>query len=144
MRLLDPRLLTLDVKSLSMGMNTARISFPLQDVDWHIEDVKPSESEGVLDLCIDLGEKNIVCAGSLKADFLTPCARCLEPAVFQVTEAINRVYSSDARIVEETDAVPVELEDGGLVILDALREAVILSIPGKALCSPDCPGICYN
>ena len=141
---LDTAAMTVDLKSLSMGMNSACVAFPLESVDWHLEGILPTAGEGVLDIQIDLGERNIVCTGSLEADFNIQCARCLEPARFPVTAEISRVYSSDYRILEETDAVPITVEDGGLVILDALREAIDLSIPSKPLCSPDCPGISYN
>ncbi len=33
-------------------------------------------------------------------------------------------------------------QEGGLVLEDVLREQVLLSLPARTLCSPDCKGLC--
>jgi len=120
------------------------VEIPLRNVDWCISDVEPASDLGILDLLVEYSEKSVVCTGMLDALFETPCARCLEPAVFRSTAGISRVYTSDEAALEEDDVDPIVVEDDCLVILDAIRESVILSVPSKPLCRPDCPGICYN
>jgi uncharacterized metal-binding protein YceD (DUF177 family) len=139
---LDTERLLLDLKGLPRGTSSGNFRIPLEAVPWEIEGVEPAGEMGILELTVDLEEGAVICSGILKAEFRTPCARCLEPAVFEVTEPIMREYtwSSNGR---EEDEVEFISESGQLDLMDAVREAIILSIPGKALCSPDCPGIDY-
>ncbi|MFO8183160.1 MAG: YceD family protein [Candidatus Aegiribacteria sp.] len=139
---LDTEKLALDMRSLSRGTNRGSFIIPLRDVEWSIEDVEPAGDTGVLDLTVDLEEKAVICTGSFDARFQTRCARCLQPAVFPVREEIIREYSWIPAAPEEE---PRELisDSGELNVLEAVREAIILSIPGKPLCSSDCPGIDY-
>lgn len=139
---LDTEKLVLDMKSLSRGINRGSFIIPLRDVDWSIDDVEPAGDTGVLELTVNLEELAVNCTGSFDACFQTPCARCLRPAVFPVREGIIREYSWIPAPPEEE---PRELisDSGEMNVLDAVREAIMLSIPGKPLCSADCPGIDY-
>lgn len=139
---LDTERLVLDMRSLSRGINRGSFTILLGDVDWSIEDVEPAGDTGVLDLTVDLEEKTVICTGSFDARFRTPCARCLRPAVFEVREDIIREYSWIPAAPEDE---PRELisDSGEMNLLDAVREAIMLSMPGKPLCSDDCPGIDY-
>jgi uncharacterized protein len=139
---LDTETLVLDLRSLTRGINAGVFTLPLREIRWDIEEVEPAEETGTLELSADLEEGTLVCTGRFDAVFLTPCARCLEPARFDVREDILRKYSWLAGILEDEDMEMVP-DSGRIQLLDALREAVILSIPGKPLCAPDCPGIDY-
>lgn len=142
---IDPVLLSVDMKSLERGTNRLRTEIPLREIDWRIDEVEPAAESGVLDLLVDYAEKTVACTGTLEAVFRTPCARCLEPAEFGISSGISRLYTSDAALREEQeDAEPLTVEDDLLSIADAVREAVILSVPSKPLCRPGCPGIGYN
>lgn len=140
--ILDTERLVLDIRSLSRGMNRGSFTIPLREVDWSVEEVEPAGDTGVLDLAVDLEEKVVICTGSFDALFQTPCARCLRPAVFPVREEILREYGWIPAAPEDE---PRELisDSGELNVMDAVREAIVLSIPGKPLCSADCPGIDY-
>lgn len=143
--LFDAVRMALNMKALEHGTNLIRMEIPLRSVDWSIDEVEPASDLGILDLRVEYSKDSIVCTGTLEASFETPCARCLEPASFRCSAGISRVYSSDTAVLEgEEDIDPILAEDDRLVILDAIREAVILSVPCKPLCRPDCPGICYN
>jgi len=142
--LVDPAAMTIDMKSITHGTSRILIQVPLGEVDWDIPDVKPAAEFGEMDLMVEYSERSIVCTGMLNAVFQIPCARCLAPAEFSSDAGISRVYTSDRRILDEGEADPIIVKDDRLSILDAVRESVILSIPAKPLCRPDCPGICYN
>ena len=139
---LYPDSLTINMRSLSHGINKGMFELSLKEIDWGIENVEPGDGQAFIDLEVDLQDRCIICHGSLDAVFTMPCARCLDQIDFPITEEIYRVYSWDDRIAEEADSEPVTL-GMGFSILDAVREAVILSIPGKPLCTPDCRGISY-
>jgi len=135
--------LVIDLKNLSRGVNRGVFIIPLDEVEWNIEDVEPSDSKGSLELLVDYRDDAILCSGWLDAHFQLPCARCLEPARFSITEDIYREYawSPDPPSEEQREVIS---QSGKLEILAAVREAILLSLPSKPLCSPDCAGICYN
>lgn len=138
---LDTVRMVLDLKSLQRGMNTGSFTIPMREVAWEIEDVQPSSGTGTLELTVDLEKGAVICTGRLHAVFTTPCARCLEPAPFEVVEDIVREYTLiPGTGGDDEEAVP---DTGLLDLMDVVREAVILSVPGKPLCSSDCPGIDY-
>ncbi|MCK5115107.1 MAG: DUF177 domain-containing protein [Candidatus Aegiribacteria sp.] len=140
---LDTVKLVIDLKSLSRGINRGVFTIPLEKVEWNIEDVEPFDREGILELQVDYRDDAILCSGGFDAHFRTPCARCLEPTTFSITEEIYREYawSPDPASDEQREVIS---QSGKLSIFAAVQEAVLLSIPGKLLCSPDCAGIYYN
>lgn len=141
--ILDTEKLVIDMRSLSRGMNRGCFDILLNKIDWKIDDVEPEENRATLELAVDYENDVVRCTGSLNAVFRTPCARCLEPSVFSITEPVNRSYTWDSDPSGDQVKAIVS-QSGELDILGAVREAVLLSIPGKPLCSPDCAGICYN
>lgn len=139
---MDTEKLLVDMRSLKPGINTGEFPIYLNNIQWEIDNVEPAEDRGLLRITVDLEDTAVLCTGNLRAEFRTPCARCLEPAVFPVDEAVERKYTWDPGLSgEDVHLIPAS---GELDILDAVREAVILSVPGKPLCSPHCPGIDYN
>ena len=140
---LDTVKLVIDLRSLSRGINRGVFTILFDKIEWNVEDVKSFDSQGTLELMVDLGDEAILCSGSLDARFCTPCARCLEPSLFSISEEIYREYTwtPDPASGEQREVIS---QSGELDIFDAVRESVLLSIPGKSLCSPDCAGICYN
>jgi len=139
----DPEKLIVYLKSISGGLNTGTFIIPLKKINWDIEDVEPDDDEGILDLVINYEDEVILCTGKLSAVFRTPCARCLEPALFTISEDVSREYTWKPDPSDEQEKEIISRFDE-LNIFNALREAVLLSIPGKPLCSPDCAGISYN
>ncbi|MCK4672038.1 MAG: DUF177 domain-containing protein [Candidatus Aegiribacteria sp.] len=139
---MDPVSLTINMRSLSHGINKDRFELSLREIDWNLDNIEPGDGQAFIDLEVDLEDRGIICRGILDAVFATPCARCLEKVNFPITEEIYRVYSWEGNISDDLDSEPVIL-GGGFSILNAVREAIILSIPGKALCTPDCRGISY-
>jgi uncharacterized protein len=140
---LDPETLELDTASLARGENSGTAEVDLMSVDWDVdEDVIPAEETGVLRLSVIARPMTYVVRGELDAEFRTVCARCLRSADFPVTAEVYRIYTADPALEDDEDAVPMSGRDRYLSILDAVREAVILSVPGKPLCVPDCKGLC--
>jgi len=83
-----------------------------------------------------------VCRGSLSAEFETQCARCLEPAHFPVDAEVYRIFTWDEELATDLDTELISRNEGEVSILDAVREAIILSVPGMLLCRKDCRGLC--
>jgi uncharacterized protein len=99
------------------------------------------------------GPKDIVADIRLKGRFRvtveTPCARCVEPVEIPLGadfDLIFRPADADAEALERSITAP-ETEIGyyqgdSLLLEDVLREQVLLSLPARTLCKPDCKGLC--
>jgi uncharacterized protein len=99
------------------------------------------------------GPKNIVAdirlRGSFSGKFQVPCARCVEPVEVPLAadfDLIFRPVGADSDAPERSITAP-ETEIGyyqkdSLLLEDVLREQVLLSLPVRTLCKPDCKGLC--
>jgi uncharacterized protein len=99
------------------------------------------------------GPKDIVAdirlRGQFKGRFEVPCARCVEPVEIPLEaefDLIFRPVGADAGAPERAITAP-ETEIGyyqkdSLSLEDVLREQVLLSLPVRTLCKPDCKGLC--
>jgi uncharacterized protein len=99
------------------------------------------------------GPKDIVAdirlRGQFKGNFQVPCARCVEPVEIPLEaefDLIFRPVGADAGAPERAITAP-ETEIGyyqkdSLSLEDVLREQVLLSLPVRTLCKPDCKGLC--
>jgi len=140
---IDPVKLELDTATLSRGENRDTAELKMMAVPWDLdEDIVPAEETGLLRLSVIARPLTYVVQGDLKAEFRTVCARCLRAAEFPVTAEVYRIYTADPKLEDDEEVVMLSGRDRYLSILDAVREAVILSVPGKPLCVPDCKGLC--
>jgi uncharacterized protein len=87
--------------------------------------------------------------GQLSGNFQVPCARCVEPVQIPLAaeyDLIFRPAAADSEPPERSITAP-ETEIGyyqkySLSLEDVLREQVVLSLPVRTLCKPDCKGLC--
>jgi uncharacterized protein len=101
------------------------------------------------------GPKEIVAdirlRGKFSGRFQVPCARCVEPVELPLEadfDLIFRPTGADAGASERSISAP-ETEIGyylkdSLLLEDVLREQVLLSLPVRTLCKPDCKGLCQR
>ncbi len=99
------------------------------------------------------GPKNIVAdirlVGRFAGNFEAPCARCVEPVAIRLEADFDLVFrpaGADSEAPDRTITAP-ETEIGyyqgdSLALEDVLREQVLLSLPVRTLCKPDCKGLC--
>ncbi len=83
------------------------------------------------------------------ADFEVLCARCVDPVPLPVKghfDLIFRPESADAesgeRAITEDETEIGYYGESGLLLEDVVREQVLLSLPTRTLCKPDCKGLC--
>ena len=139
---LTQRTLALAINSIPRGVTRENFTLEMMEVDWDIPEAVPLSEEGILYLEVTRTENEILVRGDLQAEFSAQCSRCLDPVTCQVEEGIERIYSWDPEMLEDPEVEPVSHNDGSLSILDAVREAVILSIPTVPLCDGNCMGLC--
>lgn len=121
------------------------------------EDVRqrtPLKSEGRADLVAEHhGKHKIVedirLQGGLSTSLELPCARCLDPVIQEVERKFDLLYRPLGVDAGEKEAAATGTEaeisyyqGDGLLLEDALREQVLLSVPLRVLCREDCKGLC--
>jgi uncharacterized protein len=102
------------------------------------------EHRGPKDIVADIRLK-----GRLAGRFQVPCARCVEPVEIPVEAEFDLIFrpaGADSEAPERSITAP-ETEIGyyqkdSLSLEDVLREQVLLSLPVRTLCKPDCKGLC--
>jgi uncharacterized protein len=102
------------------------------------------EHRGPKDIVADIRLK-----GRFSGKFQVPCARCVEPVEILLAadfDLIFRPAAADSEGLERSITAP-ETEIGyyqkdSLLLEDVLREQVLLALPVRTLCKPDCKGLC--
>lgn len=84
-------------------------------------------------------------------DFELLCARCVEPVAERLAgdfDLIFRPEEVDAgqgeRSISEEETEIGYYPKSGLALEDVLREQILLSLPSRTLCGPDCKGLCLQ
>ncbi len=93
--------------------------------------------------------KDIRIVGDFSTQMEIKCARCLEPVLEDVAREYDLLYRplKTLREGEEIEISEAESEIGyykgeGVLLEDVLKEQVLLALPSKVLCKPDCKGLC--
>ena len=98
------------------------------------------------------GPKDIVAdirlRGRFAGNFQVPCARCIEPVEIPLAadfDLIFRPLGADAdppeRSITASETEIGYYQKDSLLLEDVLREQVLLSLPVRTLCKPDCKGL---
>lgn len=132
------------------------VSLPEGAIDYtsDVRQVGPMQVTGRADLIVEhRGPKEFVEDIRLRCHFAGQfellCARCLEPVEQNLSghfDLIFRPTGVDAEAgehaISEDETEIGYYEESGLRLEDAVREQVLLSLPGRILCSEDCKGLC--
>ncbi len=71
-----------------------------------------------------------------------PCYRCTEPAEVRIAVDDRQYHAAVPDPEAEEDTVSPHVRGGRLDVAAWAREAVVLALPAKILCTPDCGGLC--
>ena len=87
--------------------------------------------------------------GRYSGKFVAPCARCIDPVDIELASEFDLIFrpiGADAGAPERSiTASETEIgyyQKDSLMLEDVLREQVLLSLPVRTLCKPDCKGLC--
>ena len=108
-------------------------------------ELKPGAHEGAVEIRASKSGTDVVVHGSLKAELIAPCARCLKDAVVKIDEPLS-VLMVPGKPADDDDLSPDQADvasyDGETVVLDdVVKDEILLEIPMIPLCSEDCPGM---
>ena len=119
-----------------------------------IDQIGPLTLEGQAELIVEhRGPREFVDDIRLRAHFdgrfEQLCARCLEPVQQPLSGSFDLIFrpggvdaEAGERAITEDETEIGYYEESGLLLEDAVREQVLLSMPGRTLCKQDCKGLC--
>ena len=119
-----------------------------------ITQVGPMPVDGQADLIVEhRGSHEFVndirLRAKYSAQFEVLCARCVEAVPVPLSGDFDLIFRpADADAESGERAITVDeteigyYEESGLLLEDVVREQVLLSLPGRTLCTPDCKGLC--
>lgn len=97
------------------------------------------------------GRYNILVTGAFRIPLNLYCGRCLEPIVETIEFQIKEEFKATVDVNTGSHLAwdPAEVEESNLIdsshvldLTEVIRQHIILNIPMKSLCRPDCPGLC--
>ena len=118
--------------------------------------VGPLPVEGKADLIVEHrgpGEEveDIRVRASYDGHFEVLCARCLDPVNVPLQGSFDLLFRPEEADAEAGERAITEDETeigyygkNGLLLEDVVREQVLLTLPGRTLCTQDCKGLCAN
>jgi uncharacterized protein len=92
-------------------------------------------------------------AGDLRTRIELACVRCLQPISEDVSRGFDLFFETrESQLFENNQEVELNESDidtafivgSELHVDEVMREQVVLSVPMKPLCSPECKGLCSN
>ena len=119
-----------------------------------VQQVGPLPVTGRADLLLEnRGHNDIVADIRLRASYSgnleVLCARCVEPVPCPLEGSFDLIFrpqEADAeageRAITEDETEMGYYDKSGLLLEDVVREQVLLSLPARTLCTPDCKGLC--
>lgn len=93
-------------------------------------------------------ESDLAVSLKISAAFSAPCSRCLEPSRIEILNDFLYLYSlrkkASDTFAEDEDfhVVQVSRWQRFFDISDHVWESLVISLPGKVLCSAECKGLC--
>lgn len=139
--------LKLQLEDLKPGLNEFWASYSEEDLELQNKDF---ELIGALDLYIQAYKsgKNVRLTLEATYKLKLTCARCLEnfEKEFKETETyyikVGKEPFSEEKSLKDRDIFTQFIENDEIDVVPFIREIVILSVPMKPLCKPDCKGLC--
>ncbi|MES2390049.1 MAG: DUF177 domain-containing protein [Acidobacteriota bacterium] len=119
-----------------------------------IRQIGPLKLKGQAELIVEhRGPKDFVDDIRLRAhyegEFEQLCARCVEPVRLPLEGEFDLIFRPEGVDAEPGEHAITEdeteigyYEKSGLLLEDAVREQVLLTLPGRTLCQQDCRGLC--
>ena len=126
-------------------------AFPPGAIDWGMgpRQIGDLEASGAAEMVDPFGVREIRVRGELRGQLEMDCARCLAPLVWTVSCPLDAFYRPMAEIAREEEvaisADEAELgfyEGDGLELADVVRDQILVELPMRSVCRPDCRGLC--
>ena len=84
--------------------------------------------------------QGLLVLGKFTAATSSECVRCLTNFEQELRIELNELYAFSSRMVSESGLVLPE--DGNIDLAPVIREYLLIEMPIRPLCKPDCKGLC--
>lgn len=131
---------------------------PPQGLNWKSSEEGRSffiEGEGLsfpspvkIDVRLVKERKKVLLSGRVKVELELACSRCLEPCRHSLSPQLELIYYplsfrvEGERELKKKDLSVSYYREGIINFREDVREAIILALPLKFLCHPQCRGLC--
>ena len=104
----------------------------------------PEGGEIDLDLRLEAVSEGVLVSGTVRAEVVGECARCLESFQDSLELPITELFAYPDSATEQTteEGEVYRVVDEHVDLEPAVVDAVVLGLPLQPLCSEDCPGLC--
>lgn len=139
--------LVLDVRSLGRRPGSMRTVHTVVPAPLRIglDSIAIEEGTDVeLDLRLEAVSEGVLVTGTVRADTVGECSRCLEPFEDSVELYLTELFAYPNSVTEQTtdeDEV-YRLVDDTIDLEPVIVDTVGLELPLRPLCSDDCAGLC--
>jgi uncharacterized protein len=141
--------LTVDVRELvgrPGAMLTRELRAPVTD-EYAVSLARVSGDEIIVAVRLESVVDGILATAQIATESTTECARCLQQRTAELSTTASGLFLFPGAKIDESGEE--ELSDdlfhveGDTINLDELvHDSVVLSLPARPLCRPDCPGLC--
>jgi uncharacterized protein len=140
--------MNLDLREFGTFPAEVSVDFEADNADFGIEGVSFRDLMSVR-LTIQKVREEYYCQGYVTVPVEEECSRCLETFNSELSGDLTFIVKTDeGDAVMATDnraeIVYVKLSEPVVDMNELIRQTLVLSLPLKPLCSPDCKGICPN
>ncbi len=97
----------------------------------------PEGSDIAIELRLEAVMDGVLATGTASAQATGECVRCLDELDENLVVDFQELY-----LYAEAGEDDLSLEDDLLDLEPVLRDAVVLALPFKPVCDPECPGLC--
>jgi uncharacterized protein len=107
----------------------------------------PAGEDLELELRLEAVVEGVLVSGSVRGRAVGECVRCLEKVVEDIDVEFRELYYYPDRAREAVAEGEEDLSEisGDCIDLEpAVRDAVVLALPFRPLCSPGCLGLCVQ
>lgn len=104
----------------------------------------PAGSELEFDLRLEAVSEGVYASGTVTAQVVGECGRCLEEIDTELVVDIQELYVFETSTTAETTTAEevARLHEDTLDLEEPVRTAIVLALPANPLCRPDCAGLC--
>ncbi len=133
---------SVDLRGLGDGRHELSLVEPGKRL--HLPEELATDSDVPLELTLSVTGTLITANGRVTAHLTADCGRCLEPFGRDVEGEFDIVIRRGRAglLLEDEDDVPASFGDDWVAFDAPVREALILSVPMKPLCTDECRGLC--
>jgi uncharacterized protein len=115
-----------------------------REIHFDVPSIQVDPGEDIFDLKgvtrISRTPQGLLLEGEFSGKMRAECVRCLAEFLQPLKTNFNELYAFDERSVSESELILPE--DANIDLGPIVREYLLIEMPIKAICKPDCKGLC--